>query len=48
MLRAFPGVFVAREMVDWDAPTCGYLLTACLASGQQAGRGVLKFWGRLA
>ncbi|TWI68963.1 hypothetical protein IP91_00025 [Pseudoduganella lurida] len=33
MLKALPGVFVAGEMVDWEAPTGGYLLTACLASG---------------
>jgi uncharacterized flavoprotein (TIGR03862 family) len=46
MLRALPGVFVAGEMVDWDAPTGGYLLTACLASGQQAGQGILNFLGR--
>ncbi|MBF9029534.1 TIGR03862 family flavoprotein [Rhodobacterales bacterium HKCCE3408] len=38
MLRALPGVFAAGEMLDWDAPTGGYLLTACLASGQWAGR----------
>ena len=39
MLRARPGVFVAGEMLDWEAPTGGYLLTACLASGLLAGRG---------
>jgi uncharacterized flavoprotein (TIGR03862 family) len=38
MLRALPGVFVAGEMVDWEAPTGGYLLTACLASGRAAAR----------
>lgn len=37
MLRARPGVFVAGEMLDWDAPTGGYLLTACLATGRRAG-----------
>ena len=37
MLRALPGVFCAGEMLDWDAPTGGYLLTACLATGAQAG-----------
>ena len=37
-LRALPGVFVAGEMLDWDAPTGGYLLTACLATGRWAGR----------
>jgi uncharacterized flavoprotein (TIGR03862 family) len=47
MLRALPGVFCAGEMLDWEAPTGGYLLTACLASGQAAGRGVLA-WSRMA
>ncbi|MGE0385385.1 MAG: TIGR03862 family flavoprotein [Gammaproteobacteria bacterium] len=37
MLRAKPGVFVAGEMLDWEAPTGGYLLTACLATGARAG-----------
>ncbi|MFT3972379.1 MAG: TIGR03862 family flavoprotein [Amaricoccus sp.] len=37
MLAARPGVFVAGEMLDWDAPTGGYLLTACLATGRAAG-----------
>lgn len=37
MLRALPGVFAAGEMLDWEAPTGGYLLTACLATGRQAG-----------
>ena len=41
MLKAMPGVFCAGEMVDWEAPTGGYLLTACLASGRCAGQGVL-------
>jgi len=40
MLRQWPGVFCAGEMLDWDAPTGGYLLTACLASGRWAGLGV--------
>jgi predicted flavoprotein YhiN len=39
MLRALPGVFVAGEMLDWEAPTGGYLLTACFASGRAAGQG---------
>lgn len=43
MLKAAPGVFVAGEMVDWEAPTGGYLLTACLASGQAAARDVLAW-----
>ena len=37
-LRTLPGVFVAGEMLNWDAPTGGYLLTACLATGRWAGR----------
>ena len=41
MLRALPGVFCAGEMLDWEAPTGGYLLTACFASGRAAGQGVL-------
>jgi uncharacterized flavoprotein (TIGR03862 family) len=43
MLRARPGAFVAGEMLDWEAPTGGYLLTACFASGAAAGRGVLHW-----
>ena len=39
MLRAVPGVFCAGEMIDWEAPTGGYLLTACFASGKIAGDG---------
>ncbi|NYT23844.1 TIGR03862 family flavoprotein [Alcaligenaceae bacterium] len=39
MLKALPGVFVAGEMLDWEAPTGGYLLTACLAQGLWAGEG---------
>ncbi|WP_095588718.1 TIGR03862 family flavoprotein [Actibacterium ureilyticum] len=42
MLRARPGVFCAGEMLDWEAPTGGYLLTACLATGLWAGRGALN------
>ena len=38
MLKALPGVYCAGEMVDWDAPTGGYLLTACLAMGRSAGK----------
>jgi predicted flavoprotein YhiN len=37
-LRALPGVFVCGEMLDWEAPTGGYLLTACMATGRWAGR----------
>ena len=43
MLRALPGVFCAGEMLDWEAPTGGYLLTACMASGRQAAQGMLDW-----
>lgn len=43
MLRTAPGVFVAGEMLDWEAPTGGYLLTACLASGRAAARDALRW-----
>lgn len=43
MLRSLPGVFCAGEMLDWEAPTGGYLLTACFSSGYTAGQGVLKW-----
>mgnify|MGYP001336733710 CR=1 FL=1 len=43
MLRAMPSVFCAGEMLDWEAPTGGYLLTACLASGRAAGLGALAW-----
>jgi uncharacterized flavoprotein (TIGR03862 family) len=42
MLRARPGVFVAGEMLDWEAPTGGYLLQACFATGVAAAKGVLR------
>ena len=42
MLAALPGVFCAGEMLDWEAPTGGYLLTACFASGASAARGALR------
>lgn len=45
MLTKLPGVFCAGEMLDWEAPTGGYLLTACLASGQRAGKGALAYLG---
>lgn len=48
MLRAAPGVFVAGEMMDWEAPTGGYLLTACLASGHAAGVNALAWLARQA
>lgn len=43
MLRAAPGVFCAGEMLDWEAPTGGYLLAACFATGRAAARGALNF-----
>ena len=43
MLQACPGVFAAGEMLDWDAPTGGYLLTACMATGRAAGEGALRW-----
>lgn len=43
MLRALPGVFCAGEMLDWEAPTGGYLLSACFASGQVAGQGAAAY-----
>jgi uncharacterized flavoprotein (TIGR03862 family) len=45
MIRALPGVFCAGEMLDWEAPTGGYLLTACFASGRAAGLGALAHIG---
>ncbi|MGB8401000.1 NAD(P)/FAD-dependent oxidoreductase [Bradyrhizobium sp.] len=44
MLRRLPGVFAAGEMLDWEAPTGGYLLQASFATGAAAGRGVLKWF----
>ncbi|WP_166360407.1 TIGR03862 family flavoprotein [Pseudomonas akapageensis] len=46
MLEQVPGVFCAGEMLDWEAPTGGYLLTACFASGRKAGLGVLQWLRR--
>ncbi len=46
MLRRLPGVFAAGEMLDWEAPTGGYLLQASFATGAAAGRGVLKWLNR--
>jgi uncharacterized flavoprotein (TIGR03862 family) len=43
MLEQLPGVFCAGEMLDWEAPTGGYLLTACFASGRAAALGVLRY-----
>jgi predicted flavoprotein YhiN len=43
MLKALPGVFCAGEMLDWEAPTGGYLLTACFATGVRAAQGVQAY-----
>lgn len=43
MLRGKPGVFCAGEMLDWDAPTGGYLITTCLATGRMAGKRAVQF-----
>lgn len=42
MLKAMPGVFCAGEMLDWEAPTGGYLLTACFATGKLAAKGIIE------
>ena len=46
MLKQLPGVFCAGEMLDWEAPTGGYLLTACFASGLRAGKAALEWLRR--
>ena len=46
MVRRLPGIFAAGEMLDWEAPTGGYLLQASFATGAAAGRGALKWLGR--
>ncbi len=43
MIRSLPGVFCAGEMLDWEAPTGGYLLTACFATGRAAGAGAVEW-----
>ena len=43
MIRRLPGVFAAGEMLDWEAPTGGYLLQASFATGAAAGRGARKW-----
>jgi uncharacterized flavoprotein (TIGR03862 family) len=45
MIRRLPGMFASGEMLDWEAPTGGYLLQASFATGAAAGRGVLKYLG---
>ena len=44
MLRRMPGVFVAGEMIDWEAPTGGYLMQGCFATGTRAARSALDRW----
>jgi predicted flavoprotein YhiN len=46
MLHRLPGVFCAGEMLDWEAPTGGYLLTACFATGKAAGKGAVRYLDR--
>ena len=46
MLNALPGMFAAGEMLDWEAPTGGYLLTACFATGRAAARGIIDWLER--
>lgn len=46
MVRNLPGVFCAGEMLDWEAPTGGYLLTACFATGRRAGQGAIEWLSR--
>jgi len=46
LMTRLPGVFCAGEMLDWEAPTGGYLLHACLATGRQAGQGACAFLAR--
>jgi predicted flavoprotein YhiN len=45
MLRSCPGVFVAGEMIDWEAPTGGYLMQGCFATGTRAGRSAAEWLG---
>jgi predicted flavoprotein YhiN len=42
MIQSLPGLFIAGEMLDWEAPTGGYLLQGCLSTGRRAGQGVLQ------
>ena len=43
MLRKMPGVFLAGEMIDWEAPTGGYLLQGCFSTGTRAGRAAAEY-----
>jgi uncharacterized flavoprotein (TIGR03862 family) len=47
-VRAIPGTFACGEMLDWDAPTGGYLITACLATGRHAGLAAARYLGKSA
>lgn len=44
MLHKFPGVFAAGEMLDWDAPTGGFLIQGCVSQGRLAGEGILRYF----
>jgi predicted flavoprotein YhiN len=46
MLRSQPGVFVAGEMIDWEAPTGGYLMQGCFATGTRAGQSAVDWCRR--
>jgi predicted flavoprotein YhiN len=43
MVRRYPGLFCAGEMIDWEAPTGGYLLQGCLSTATGAARGLLRY-----
>jgi hypothetical protein len=46
MLRRWPGIFCAGEMLDWEAPTGGYLLQGCFSTATRAGRGAISLLRR--
>jgi predicted flavoprotein YhiN len=43
MVKKHPGIFVAGEMIDWEAPTGGYLMQGCFATGTRAAKGAVKW-----
>ena len=43
MFQRYPGVFAAGEMLDWDAPTGGFLIQGCVSQGWRAGHGILRY-----
>ena len=45
MIKKLPGVFAAGEMLDWEAPTGGYLLQGCFATGVHAAKGIMRYIG---